>query len=121
MLIDTTSNTLPSTHTLTSLSIMTLRGLALVAKFALTLFIARFIDLETLGVYGLVAGAAAILPMVAGLGLFHVLSRDAVSQRLDEITRMLHLYGSVQAAVTDSSASSASASASTSTSSLSLC
>jgi O-antigen/teichoic acid export membrane protein len=96
---DTTSNTAPSSHTLTSLSIMTLRGLALVAKFALTLFIARFIDLQTLGVYGLIAGAAAILPMAASLGLFHVLSRNAVSQRLDEVTRMLHLYWSFQAAV----------------------
>ncbi len=78
---------------------MGLRGLSLVAKFSLTLFIAKFIDLETLGVYGLIAGAAVIFPIVAGLGLIRVLSRNAVSQRLAEVTRMLRLYWGVQAAM----------------------
>jgi O-antigen/teichoic acid export membrane protein len=99
LLVDTTSDTALSSRTLTSLTIMGLRGLSLAAKFALTLFIARFIDLQTLGVYGLVAGAAVIFPMVAGLGLFRALSRNAVSQQLDETTRTLHLYWGVQAAI----------------------
>ncbi|MCO5132679.1 MAG: hypothetical protein M9932_19310 [Xanthobacteraceae bacterium] len=84
---------------MTSLTIMGLRGLSLVAKFSLTLFIARFIDLETLGVYGLIAGAAVIFPIVAGLGLIRVLSRNAVSQQLAEVTRMLRLYWGVLAAM----------------------
>jgi len=88
-----------SSRTLTSLTIMALRGLALVAKFALTLFIARFIGLETLGVYGLVAGAAVMFPVVASLGLIRILSRNAVSQPLDEVTYMLRRYWGIQAAV----------------------
>lgn len=94
-----TLNTLRSSRALTSLTIMGLRGLSLVAKFSLTLFIAKFIDLETLGIYGLIAGAAVIFPIVAGLGLIRVLSRNAVSQRLAEVTRMLRLYWGVQAAM----------------------
>ncbi|HVX77462.1 MAG TPA: hypothetical protein VHB49_15120 [Bradyrhizobium sp.] len=99
MLVDSTLDTVLSSRTLTSLTIMGLRGLSLAAKFALTLFIAKFIGLETLGVYGLVAGAAVMFPIVASLGLIRVLSRNAVSQRLDEVTRMLHRYWGIQAAV----------------------
>ena len=88
-----------SSRTLTSLTIMGLRGLTLVAKFALTLFIARFIDLETLGVYGLVAGAAVMFPVVACLGLISVLSRNAVSQQLNEVTHMLRRYWGIQAII----------------------
>jgi O-antigen/teichoic acid export membrane protein len=86
-----------SSRTLTSLTIMGLRGLTLVAKFALTLFIARFIDLGTLGVYGLVAGAAVMFPVVASLGLISILSRNAVSQQLNEVTHMLRRYWGIQA------------------------
>lgn len=96
---DVTLDAVLSSRALTSLTIMGLRGLSLVAKFALTLFIARFIDLHTLGIYGLVAGAAVIFPIVAGLGLIRILSRNAVTQRLDEVTRMLRLYWGVQAAI----------------------
>lgn len=94
-----TLNTVRSSRALTSLTIMGLRGLALVAKFSLTLFIAKFLDLEALGVYGLIAGAAVIFPIVAGLGLIRVLSRNAVSQRLAEVTRVLRLYWGVLAAM----------------------
>lgn len=99
LLVDATLDTMLSRRTLTSLTIMGLRGLSLAAKFALTLFIAKFIGLHTLGIYGLVAGAAVIFPTVAGLGLIRVLSRNAVSQQLAEVTRMLHLCWGVQAAI----------------------
>lgn len=99
MLVDLALDTALSSRTLTSLTIMGLRGLALAAKFALTLFIARFIGLDTLGVYGLVAGAAVMFPVVASLGLIRVVSRNAVSQQLNEVTRMLRRYWAIQAAV----------------------
>lgn len=99
MFVDVALDTVLSSRTLTSLTIMALRGLALAAKFALTLFIAKFIGLDTLGVYGLAAGAAVIFPTVAGLGLIRVLSRNAVTQQLDEVTRLLRLYWGVQAAI----------------------
>lgn len=94
-----TLDTVRSSRTLTSLTIMGLRGLTLVAKFALTLFIAKFIGLDTLGVYGLVAGAAVIFPIIAGFGLIRIVSRNAVTQQLDEVTRVLRLYWGVQAAI----------------------
>lgn len=99
LLADVTLGSVLSSRTLTSLTIMGLRGLSLVAKFALTLFIARFLDLHTLGVYGLVAGAAVIFPIAAGLGLIRILSRNAVTQQLDEVIRVLRLYWGVQAAI----------------------
>lgn len=99
LLVDAALETVLNNRTLTSLTIMGLRGFALVAKFALTLFIARFIDLHTLGIYGLIAGAAVIFPTVAGLGLIRILSRNAVAQQLDEVTRTFRLYWGVQAAI----------------------
>jgi O-antigen/teichoic acid export membrane protein len=99
LLADLSLDTVLTSRTLTSLTIMSLRGLALVAKFALTLFITRFIGLETLGVYGLVAGAAVMFPVIASLGLIRVVSRNAVSQQLDEVTRVLRRYWSIQAAL----------------------
>jgi O-antigen/teichoic acid export membrane protein len=97
--VDVALGTVLSSRTLTSLTIMGLRGLALAAKFALTLFIARFVGLDTLGIYGLVAGTAVIFPTVAGLGLIRIISRNAVTQQLDEVTGMLRLYWGVQAAI----------------------
>ena len=88
-----------TSRTWMSLTIMSLRAGALASKFALTLFIARFIDLETLGVYGLVAGAAVMFPVVASLGLIRVVCRNAVSQPLHEVTDMLRRYWAIQAAV----------------------
>lgn len=83
----------------TSLMIIGLRGTALVAKFALTLFIARFIGLEALGAYGLVVGLAAVIPAIASLGLINTLSRNAVTQTLDEVTVILYRYGKLQIAI----------------------
>lgn len=99
LLVDVALETVRSSRTLTSLTIMGLRGLALAAKFALTLFIAKFIGLDTLGVYGLVAGAAVIFPTIAGLGLIRILSRNAVTQQLDEVTQVFRRYWGVQAAL----------------------
>lgn len=73
--------------------IMGLRVGTLAGKFLLGLFIVRFIGLEAMGAYGLVMGAAAILPMVVRLGIFSSLSRIAVGQSLEELTRNLRHYG----------------------------
>jgi O-antigen/teichoic acid export membrane protein len=99
LLVNLSLDMVLSSRTWTSLTIMGLRALALASKFALTLFIARFIGLETLGVYGLVAGAAVMFPVVASLGLIRILSRNAVSQQLAEVAHMLRRYWAIQAAV----------------------
>jgi O-antigen/teichoic acid export membrane protein len=99
LFVNLSLDTVLSSRTWTSLTIMSLRALALASKFALTIFIARFLDLETLGMYGLVAGAAVMFPVVASLGLIRILSRNAVSQQLDEVTHMLRRYWAIQAVV----------------------
>ncbi|MCZ7657727.1 MAG: hypothetical protein M5U07_07640 [Xanthobacteraceae bacterium] len=83
----------------TTLVIMAMRGATQVAKFGLTLFVARFLDLETLGLYGLIAGLTVILPVVAGLGLFNCLSRNAVTQTLPETIGEARRYLEIQAVV----------------------
>ena len=77
-----------------SLAIMAMRGGMLVAKFILALFIARFMGLEQLGRYGLIAGAAAVWPVVMRLGVFASVSREAVGQPLPALTRNLRHYAS---------------------------
>lgn len=79
--------------------IIGLRGLTLVAKFALTLFIARFIGLDALGKYGLVVGLAAVIPAITSLGLINTLSRNAVTQTLGEVTGLVYRYSRVQIAI----------------------
>ena len=76
----------------TAITIVVLRASAIAAKFGIALFIAHFLDLEALGLYGLVAGAAVVVPVVVGLGIISVLSRASVHQDLEEVTAALVPY-----------------------------
>lgn len=71
---------------------MVLRAATLAAKFGLVLFITRFLDLESLGIYGLVVGTTIILPVMMGLGLQNSLAREAVGQPLEKLTVNLRNY-----------------------------
>lgn len=75
-----------------ALSIMGLRGSMLAGKFLLALFIAHFMGFEALGVFGLIAGAAAVGQVVMRFGVFASLSRDAVSMPVAELTKNLRHY-----------------------------
>lgn len=79
--------------TFSSLTIMTIRVAMLLAKFALSVFIARYMGLAELGVYGLIVGAAATVQTVLRGGVLPLLARDAVHQSLPEITHHLRHYG----------------------------
>lgn len=79
--------------TFSSLSIMAIRVSMLLAKFILSIFIARYMGLEDLGIYGLIVGAAATVQTVLRGGLFSLLSRDAVHQSLPELMYHLRHYG----------------------------
>src|SRR4051794_12912073 len=83
----------------TSLTIAGLRSGTLVAKIALTVFVARFIGLEALGTYGLIVGLAVAVPVIASFGLIGVLCRNAVTQSLAEVTGILRHYASIQAGI----------------------
>ncbi len=78
---------------LSTADIMGMRAGMLAGKFLLSLFIVRYIGLEALGIYGLVSGAAAVIQMVVRFGVFSSLSRIAVNQPLEELTRNLRHYG----------------------------
>ena len=73
-------------------TIMGLRGTSLVVKFGLTLFIAKFLGLEILGLYGLISAACIMAPSILGLALMYSQSRKAVTQTLEEITLALKSY-----------------------------
>ena len=75
-----------------SLSVMGLRGTTLVAKFALTLFIPRYMGFDALGLYGLIMAATIMAPGFLGLGLMYTLSRKAVTQSNNEIAHDLSHY-----------------------------
>lgn len=67
-----------------------LRGGSLLAKFALTIYVARYIGLEALGIFGLIQAANVIGTKVIGYGLYFVANRDMVDappKRQAEIIR----------------------------------
>lgn len=72
--------------------IMGMRLGMLIAKFLLSLFIARYMGLEELGIYGLIVGAAGTVQAVMRGGVFNTLSRDAVHQSPSELTVHLRYY-----------------------------
>lgn len=82
------------TTVLTTVLIIGLRGGLLIARFLLALFIARFIGLEELGIYGLISGAAAVLQIALRCGVFSKLSRDAVHNDRRALINDLRHYGS---------------------------
>jgi len=61
-------------------------------KLVLAIFVGRYLDLASLGLYGLAAGAAALGPSVLGMGLVHVIMREAVTQDIKQTTEDLLQY-----------------------------
>ena len=78
---------------------MGLRGSTLVIKFIFTLFIARFMGFEMLGLYGLITAAIIFSAVFLGLGLTHTLMRKAVTQSPEDITKEIWCYGQFMALI----------------------
>lgn len=78
--------------TLLPLVLMSMRALTLVVKFIATLFIAKYIGLDALGVYGLIAAAGIVAPAVLGLGVMPSISRAAVKQPVGDTKNELMRY-----------------------------
>lgn len=55
-----------------------LRGTGLVGRFALSLFMARYMTFEDIGIFALLTGVAGLLPAVSGFGLNYFMSRELV-------------------------------------------
>ncbi|HMF66369.1 MAG TPA: hypothetical protein VK602_02025, partial [Phyllobacterium sp.] len=75
-----------------SIGIVAMRASIIACKFGLAIFIGRYLDLSSLGLYGLAAGAVAIGPVVISLGMVHVIMRDAVTLPLGQLTDHLRHY-----------------------------
>lgn len=75
-----------------ALFLMALRSMTIAAKFALTLFIARYLGLAELGVYGIIASASAIVPVVFGFGVAINLGREAAKNSPASIALRLLQY-----------------------------
>jgi|GEM_PF-2783500 len=75
-----------------ALILMGIRMTSLVSKFVLTLFIARYMGFEDLGVYGLIVSATFVVPAVMGLGVMYMKTREAVTQDPPDIVKNLYYY-----------------------------
>jgi O-antigen/teichoic acid export membrane protein len=72
--------------------LMSMRAITLLVKFASTLFVAKYLGLGALGMYGLIAAAGIVAPAVLGLGIMPLISRAAVKQPLGNTKSELARY-----------------------------
>lgn len=80
-----------------SLLVMLMRIGALVAKFALTLFLAKFVSLESVAIYGMIAGAVILVPIGLSMGVAQSIVRDAAHQSRNATAKRVRLYLSATA------------------------
>ncbi len=64
---------------LRSLTNMGMRGASIATRFVLAIYLAKFIGLEAVGVYGLITGVIAVAPALISFGLHFLLNREIVS------------------------------------------
>ncbi len=55
-----------------------IRGLSVTLRFALSLYVARYMGLSSVGLLGVVTGVAGVMPSLTGLGLNYFISREIV-------------------------------------------
>lgn len=82
-----------------SVIILAMRASVMACKFGLAIFVGRYLDLSSLGVYGLSVGAVAIAPVIVGMGMVHVIMREAVTLPISQLTNHLRHYWSFTAFV----------------------
>lgn len=67
-----------------------LRGASTLSKFALAIYTARYLGLADLGLYGLLVGAATIVPAALGFGLTDWIGRQIVGLKSAEAIPLVH-------------------------------
>jgi len=74
------------------LGLMSLRSMTIAAKFALTLFITRYLGLAELGIYGIIISATAVAPVAFGFGVSNNLAREAAKRGPADIAPAILQY-----------------------------
>lgn len=74
------------------LPLMMLRGSTIVLKFGLSFYVARFIGLNELGIYGLVVGATLVVPNFYRAGLTSSITRTLMNREPAHMTHDLRHY-----------------------------
>lgn len=77
------------------LSVFAMRVSGIASKFLLGLFIAKLMSLTDLGIYGLLQGQVAIMPIVLRLGLNRQVAREVTDAPHDEQSRLIAGYFSL--------------------------
>lgn len=68
---------------------MTMRGLSLVARFALSIYVAHMLGYDALGIFGLLVGIAGVAPSLLGFGVSYHLNRQILLRPRAEAYRLL--------------------------------
>jgi glycosyltransferase involved in cell wall biosynthesis/O-antigen/teichoic acid export membrane protein len=79
-------------ETFSALAIMGMRVGMLAAKLFLSIFMARYMGLKELGIYGLIVGASGTVQAVLRGGIFLLISRDAVHLPRQELMHDVRHY-----------------------------
>jgi len=74
------------------LPLMLLRGSTIVLKFGLSFYVARYVGLSELGLYGLVVGATLVLPNFYRAGLTSSIARSLQDAEPAHMTQDLRHY-----------------------------
>jgi O-antigen/teichoic acid export membrane protein len=82
-----------------SIPVIAMRASIIACKFGLAIFIGHYIDLASLGLYGLAAATVSLGPVVIGMGMVHLIMRDAVTLSLRRVTIDLRHYWCFTASV----------------------
>src|SRR4051812_44300995 len=75
-----------------SILIVMMRASIIACKLGLAIFIGHYLDLSSLGLYGLAAATISLGPAVIGMGMVHLIMRDAVTLSLRQVTNDLRHY-----------------------------
>ena len=59
---------------------MGMRGMTLVGRFGLALYLAKYLSLADVGLFGLVTGVTNMMPVIAGWGLNYYVGREVVGK-----------------------------------------
>ena len=79
--------------------VIALRGLTLLSRFSLTIFIAKYMSLSELGEYGLIAGLIAVSPSALGFGLMNRICRNAATAGVEDTAKAVLQYWAFVGAV----------------------